>query len=115
MNTTSQALPNLTWIRVPQWTKMSLVGFEKIPGLIRFLDGDEIVYIGMEAVSIARFRRFLTPGGTGKSHGGGRAIYARKDELELEYAILELPKFHLKRVRDRLIAEHRPSCNFERK
>lgn len=86
-----------------------LVGFDDIPGLIRFLRGAEVLYVGMESVSIAHFRRFVTKGGTGRKHGGGQRIWANQHDLNLEYAIL---REDIERVRDALIAKLEPEYNF---
>lgn len=104
-------IPPLSWRRVDQWTRASLVGFDQTPGLLRFIRNGMIVYIASETRSLANFRRFATPGGSWKSHRGGQRVHEYRDNLELEYAILMASPIEVERVRDALIRKHEPDFN----
>lgn len=106
-------LPTLSWLPIPNWTKAKFVGFNDIVGLIRFIENGEVVYIGMESVSIRNVRRFATPGGSAQSHPGGLDIYARRQHLKLEYAVLKMSEPELKRVRDALRLQVSPRYVYE--
>jgi hypothetical protein len=103
-------LPPLDWIAIPDWPKSFFPDAGKT-GLLKFTRGVEIVYIGMETKSLAKFRRFATPGGSAKRHAGGRRIYTERDTLTLEYALLDRGPWEIRRVRNALCALHRPQFN----
>ena len=107
----SYELPTLTWCRVDRWLNAQLVGFDKTPGLLRFIHKDMIVYIASETRSLANFRRFATPGGSWKSHEGGRKVHEYRDNLELEYAVIQASPTEIERIRDALIRQHQPDFN----
>jgi hypothetical protein len=105
-------VPLLNWIRVPQWTRCTLLGLEASPGILRFRRNSEIVYFGAEAISVAKFRRFVTPGGSWKNHEGGRLVHKHRLELRLDYALFDASRAEIERVRDVFIKKHRPTFNF---
>lgn len=107
---TQYQLPHLEWITLPDWSNNFFPDAGKT-GLHRFIKGQEIVYIGMETRSLAKFRRFATPGGSALKHAGGRKIYAERDTLTMEYALLDAAPWKIRRVRNALCALHRPHYN----
>lgn len=106
------ASKTINWTPVQNWTKVILVGLDDSPGLLKFSRDGEIVYIGMETQSVANFRRFVTPGGSWKSHAGGRLVHEHRFSLRLKYAIVESTSEEIEHLRDRLIDKHKPPFNF---
>jgi hypothetical protein len=105
-------MQDLHWQPIPSWHRAYLVGFENMPGLIRFRLDEHILYIGMEARSLKNFRRFVTPGGTGRKSYTGRTLWGMRRDITLEYAAVPAPKWRLMRLRDALIRKHRPPLFF---
>ena len=102
----------IKWQSLDNWTRISAVWLDNETGLIRFILGDEIVYIGMESVSLSNYSRFSRPRGSGRHHAGGRLVFENRHDLRLQFAVLDLPRSEIKRVRDALRIKHQPAFNF---
>jgi hypothetical protein len=113
MSPLSVDLPHLPWMHVPNWTRIKLLNFGDLPGLLEFSERNEIVYVGMEAVSLPNFRRFVTPGGSWQSHPAGHLVHENRFRLTLRIAIYNQPASEIERVRNILIELHQPRFNFE--
>lgn len=103
---------SIKWQLLHDWTRARPVGFDQEPGLIRFMRDDEIVYIGMESVSLSNFVRFSRAKGSSNGHAGGRLVYENRHDLTLEYAMLDVPRHELQSIRDALREEFQPVFNF---
>lgn len=104
--------PQIKWQTLNDWTRVVAVWLDKETGLLRFRRGDEIVYIGMETISLLNYARFSRPKGSARKHAGGQLVYRHRHELTLQYAILDLPRSELRRLRNRLREKHSPAFNF---
>lgn len=107
---TQYQLPDLEWITLRDWSN-NFFPYAGKTGLLRFIKGEEVVYIGMERRSLAKFRRFATPGGSALRHAGGKRIYAERDTLRMEYALLDAAPRKILQARNALWALHRPRYN----
>lgn len=102
----------LTWTLVPDWTRNRLILERKTPGILCFeLDGHP-VYFAAEAKHVGNYTRFLTPGGSWKSHPGGRLIHEHRRSLLLYYAVVDATRRELDEIRDAL-NEHHQAAFFE--
>lgn len=104
--------PQIVWRTLDNWTRICAVGLDKKTGLIRFKRDDEIVYIGMETVSLSNYQRFSRPKGSARRHAGGQLVHQNRHELTFQYALLDLPRSELKRLRNMLREKHNPAFNF---
>lgn len=104
--------PQIRWQTLDDWTRVCAVWLDKKTGLLRFKRENETVYIGMESVSLLNYSRFSRPKGSARKHAGGQLVYRHRHELTLQYAILDLPRSELKRLRNRLREKHSPAFNF---
>ena len=110
--TNESDIPPLDWVTVENWCNAHLVGLDDTPGLLRFTRRGLVAYVGAETISVANFRRFVTPGGSWKSHSAGRLVHEHRQDLSLDYAVLHASPAEIERVRDALIRKYEPDFNY---
>jgi hypothetical protein len=106
------ATTNPDWIPIPFWHTATLTAFGHVRGLFRFLLDDEIMFIGWAAGEDAnlgnRIVAYRSPKGAGRKHHAGRLIYERREDLDLQIAVLDMPTYAIKQLALEMIETIQP-------
>lgn len=112
---TATTMPNLTWVALPGWHLVNLVGFSQVRGLIRVSLNGRVMFIGRAAAQgsslKSRLDAYRKRYGTGHTHYAGQMIYAHRAEIVMEIAILDLPAFEINQLAVDLIDRLQPPWN----